>query len=274
MAQEQGPRGEQDWKPQPGDGAGGGSGLGSMLGEAKAAWSGPGGKLVAIVPAVVALVLGLVIGESVGGGGGTTDVAGPTVTITETAPAAGGGNGGGAPSAASTATGGVSTAPLANASSVGTVTMANLAAASGAFTSGDTSPQLNGKLQQESLVQDIGISGPSCGPSSGDAAYNLGRDYTLFTAEIGIDDNSPSSTLHPTVEIDGDGLKLASFTPTLGHPATASVNVSGVLRLDIIWSDPAASACTRGTSGFLVIGDPQLTTVPGYHPSPTATPAG
>ncbi len=277
----------QDWKldpsddvPEPGQGK---KALGTALSEAKGALASRGGKIVAVVPAAVALVVGLAVG-SLSGGGGSTTVAGPAVTFTRTVTSAAqpGGNAGGAGSGTVAAD---SSSPDASASGsagaggfvsgpngIGTVSLVNLTPVSGAFTSNDTSPVLNGKPQLLAISAYVGVDPYGhCNYQSGDVAYNLGRDYTQFSALIGVDDNSQSSTLAPTVEIDGDGLKLNVYTPTLGHPVQVTLNVSGVLRLDIKWSDPAAN-CTN--AGYFVVGNGQLTTIPGYHPSPSASAAG
>ncbi|GAA2000762.1 hypothetical protein GCM10009838_77950 [Catenulispora subtropica] len=145
---------------------------------------------------------------------------------------------------------------------VGTVSLVSLTPASGPWTSRIANPMINGTLQQFFIDQDL----PEV-QSEGDIGYNLGRDYTRFTGQLGLDDNSPESTLHPSIEIDGDGLKLATFTPTLGHPAQVNIDVSGVLRLDIKYTSPHAQV-SANTAGTLVLGNGQLTPVPGYHPPP------
>jgi NPCBM/NEW2 domain-containing protein len=269
-----------DWKlnptgdaPEPGPGK---KAVSGALAEAKGAWATRGGKIVAIVPAVAALVIGILAGQLTGGGGGTTDVAGPTVTYTETvaaAPQGGSGAGGGAAASDSAAPDTSSSASagaggyVAGAAGVGTVSLVNLTPASGPFKSSDTSPVINGKAQNLAICQDM-----SYYTRNGDAGYNLSRDYTQFSALLGLDDSSAQSSLNPTVEIDGDGLKLAVYTPTLGKPVQITLNVTNVLRLDLIWSTPNAGATNNAAnvSGTLVFGNAQLTTVPGYHPSPGA----
>jgi hypothetical protein len=250
----------------------------------RAAWQTPGGKILAVVPAVVALVVGGALGTAFLGGGSkpsaTVAVEGPTayVTVTASGPAPGStsgsgvsgnpgsGSSGGGP-ATPTGTAGSSSAglPTPNPTQVGVVPLVDLTPAGGAWKSQNANPMINGTLQQFSIVQDLAQA-----TVSGDVGYNLGRDYTKFTGLLGLDDNSPKSTLHPTVEIDGDGLKIATFTPTLGHPAQINLDVTGVLRLDIKYtsldSDNIAS-----TAGALILGNGQLTTVPGYHPPAPST---
>jgi hypothetical protein len=165
-----------------------------------------------------------------------------------------------ASSSSNAAAAGASPGPAA--SGIGTVNLTDLTPASTTFDDSDTNPLLNGKLQVLAISEAIGQTGDTCLTTNGVAEYNLGRDYTKFTALIGIDDNSANQTLAPTVEIDGDGLKLALYTPTLGHPSQVSVNVTNVLRLDIKWTDPGATC----TVNYLVVGDGQLTTIPGYTP--------
>jgi hypothetical protein len=271
-----------DWKlnptgdaPEPGPGK---QALNGALAEAKVAWATRGGKIVAIVPAVAALVIGVLAGELTSGGGSTT-VASPAVTYTETVAAApqggsGGGGAGGAAASGSAAPDASSSASataggyVAGPAGVGTVSLVNLTPASGPFRSGDTAPVINGKPQNLALCQDMAYNSVK-----GDAGYNLGRDYTQFSALLGLDDTSAQSSLNPTVEIDGDGLKLAVYTPTLGKPIQITLNISGVLRLDLIWSAPNAGSTSNGAgvAGTLVFGNAQLTTIPGYHPSPGAS---
>lgn len=254
------------------------NGAGGALNHVKNAWRTPGGKLLTVVPAVVALIVGGVLGMSVGGGSKTTNTVTPgptsfvTTTATTTAPGAAPSSATSSGSAAAplgtasgTPTG--TTAPSATGSSpspsstgVGVVPLVDLTPAGGAWQSHNASPMINGALQQFSIMQDIAQYNVD-----GDVGYNLGRDYTKFTGLLGLDDNSAKSTMHPTVEIDGDGLKLATFAPTLGHPAQISLNVSGVLRLDIKYTSLDSTGYNApGTT--LILGNGQLTTVPGYHP--------
>lgn len=241
----------------------------------RAAWQMPGGKLLAAVPAVVALIVGGALGTTLGGGGGSKNTAAvtspgqtDTVTVTGSEPATGpssslSGTSPATPTGTGTGTGPgsqTSTSPSTNPTQIGVVPLVDLTPASGAWQSRNANPLLNGTLQQFSIIQDI----PELN-SNGDVGYNLGRDYTKFTGLIGLDDNSPKSTLHPTIEIDGDGLKIAAFTPTLGHPAQINLDVTGVLRLDIKYTSLEADG-SDNTGGQLILGNGQLTTVPGYHP--------
>jgi hypothetical protein len=253
----------------------GGGGFGAALQNVRGAWAAPGGKLLAVVPAAAALVVGLVIGNSAGESTTTVAIPGPTVYVTATdAPQ---GNQDSASTSASTSTDGVPGSPVATGSvvpgqpvpestGIGTVSLISLTPATGAWQSSDGSPMINGALQQFAIAQDL-----QDATTTGDLGYNLGRDYTRFTGLLGLDDNSPMSSTHPAVEIDGDGLKLASYTPTLGHPAQINVNVSGVLRLDIKFTSPMSENIAR-PAAVIVLGNGQLTTIPGYHPPvPTAT---
>lgn len=262
---------------------GGGGGFGSSLQKVRDAWTLPGGKLLAAVPAAVALVAGLVIGTSLGGNSTTTvAVPGPTVYVTASGAAASNPDTGasqdtGSSAATPTSSGAATDAsgasgsaaanlPAPNPSQVGTVSLISLTPANGAWQSSNGSPMINGTLQQFAIAEDL----PD-GNTNGDLGYNLGRDYTKFTGLLGLDDNSPMSSTHPSVEIDGDGLKIASYTPTLGHPAQININVTGVLRLDIKFTSPMSENIAR-PAATLVLGNGQLTTIPGYHPPvPTAT---
>jgi hypothetical protein len=148
-----------------------------------------------------------------------------------------------------------------NATGLNTVTLANLTAVSGAFDNGDKTPVVNGQPQNAAVSSTI----DSCygNGTTGDTQYNLGRDYTKLTAVLGVDDNSASQNAAPQVEIDGDGLKLGTWTPTLGKPVNISLNVTNVLRLDIKWTDPGVT-CENYKPSYLVLGNGELTPVPGF----------
>jgi hypothetical protein len=147
------------------------------------------------------------------------------------------------------------------ASGADTVSLSTFTPVSGGFDNEDSNPVVNGNSQLYAL--SAGIDGCN-GDTTGDVQYNLGRDYTQFAALLGIDDNSPSQSAAPTVEIDGDGQKLGTWTATLGKPTTLTVNVTNVLRMDIKWTDPGLT-CPNGIGqAFLVFGNGQLTPVPGY----------
>jgi hypothetical protein len=245
----------------------------------RGAFAGPGGKLLVIAPAVLALAAGVAIGHVTGtkttkivaSSNSRAHTAGTVAPATAPVPSPGTPTDDASPGTTAPTGGGSGSVPgfTVGPGGTGTVSLVDLTPVSGAFQSaGDTSPVLNGKPQLLAIVQDLDYYN-----QTGDAAYNLGRHYLRFTGLLGIDDNSASSKLTPAVEIDGDGLKLATFTPTLGHPIKISVNVSGVLRIDIKWSDPGASISSNVVA-TLVLGNGQLTTVPGYHPSPSASPTG
>ena len=277
--------GGPDWNRP--DNTGGAGNPGGALGHVKNAWQTPGGKLLTVVPAVLALIVGSLLGTAFGGGSKTTRTVtpGPTSFVTTTATTTAGGGAGVAPtstdssssaSASPTVSGTpTGTTPASSPTSSqsaavlpegGTVPLADLTPVSGAWQSRDSNPMVNGTLQQFAIVQDVPEEN-----TNGDVGYNLGRDYTKLTGLIGLDDSSARSTMHPTVEIDGDGLKLATFTPTLGHPAQINLNVNGILRLDIKYSSlDNTGYYTTGCS--LILGNGQLTPVPGFHPTaPSST---
>jgi hypothetical protein len=262
----------------------------AALQDIKTALSSPLGKAVAAGPAVIALVAGFVLGQATAGK--TEPAAAPvtatttvntTVSTTTAAPAPPSAS---SPKATPGSTGGTTTSPAATGSStgastqpsapdptsVGTVTLTNLSPVLGKFTSRVTAPMIDGKAVLASMTQDMGC----VSPTTGDLGYDLGRNYTRLTIVLGVDDSSPISALAPTVEIDGDGLKLGTYTPTVGHPTPVTLSMSNVLRLDFKWAD-AAATCVPGTNqpaGTLVLGNGQLTTVPGYHPVLPTSPGG
>lgn len=156
--------------------------------------------------------------------------------------------------------------PVPPANNSGTVLLVNLTPTTGDFQSDDSNPVIDGVAQQFAIAQDLDGE-----DDSGDLGYNLGRHYLHFTGVLGIDDNSSESHIAPEVEIQGDGVKLATYFPTLGHPDQINLNVKGILRLDIVWSSKTSDN-TYSTIATMVVGDGQLTPVPGYAPSPTSSP--
>jgi hypothetical protein len=182
----------------------------------------------------------------------------PSVTITPSPSVTVSGTDSSTPTATSTAAGVGSAATGSD-----TVNLADFTPVSGSFGNDDPSPVINGKSQLYAVSTSLGCDG------DGDVQYDLGRDYTQFTALLGIDDGSQSQSAAPSVEIDGDGLKLGTWAPTLGKPVTIKINVTDVLRLEFKWTDPGL--CGNG-SAYLVFGDGQLTPVPGFAttPSPSA----
>ncbi|WP_017569760.1 protein kinase domain-containing protein [Nocardiopsis halotolerans] len=108
--------------------------------------------------------------------------------------------------------------------------------------------ELNGEAYSRALVPT------DCGSSecTGWVDYNLGRDWTTFTATIGIDDtSSASATTTFTVHVDGE----AEVTETLrlGETLDIEVDVTDALRLRLavesddegiypVWADPALTA--------------------------------
>jgi hypothetical protein len=251
----------------------------SSAGHLHAAWLTVGGKIMISFLALVALVAGVAIGHFILPAKTTTAAtaalapvqsqttapptapdSAPAVTDVTSSPSA--------DAAADGASG--AAVPGPNATGVGTVDLVNLTPATGAFSSGDKDPTVNGQVQLLPLVQDVG-----CGNAvSGDIGYDLGRDYTNLSMLLGIDDESTVAGVSPTLEVDGDGVKLQLYTPTLGHPVNVSLNVTGVLRLDFHWSYQTTLSCYYNSpaAGTIVFGNPQLTTVAGYRPSPPATP--
>lgn len=232
-----------------------------------------------LIAVATALVAGLIAGYLVHGSSTAAAAPAPTKTVVKTVVAAPPPAPTDSTSASAASTAAVTSDPSATDSSgastgpdatgLGTVSLINLTPASGHFNNGDTKPTLNGQAQTFAISDTIsGSCGYNGNTSSNDVGYDLGRNYTKFTAVFGVEDVSPDETLAPQIEIDGDGLKLATYNPKLGHSAPATLNVTGVLRLDIKWSF-ANSQC--GALGYLVIGNGQLTAVPGYHPSPAAS---
>ncbi|MFC4565939.1 NPCBM/NEW2 domain-containing protein, partial [Nocardiopsis mangrovi] len=90
----------------------------------------------------------------------------------------------------------------------------------------------------------------SCGDYT--AEYNLGRDYEGFAAVVGLGDDSPRG--EATFTVIGDGKQLETKTLGLGEDADLEVDVTSVLRLELVtevecssgavaavWAEPVVS---------------------------------
>ena len=223
-------------------------------------------KIFMAVSLVLALGIGFYLGRTTAPKTTVAPTAAQTAGPVTASPTAGAlpPTGGSTTAAASSTTNAGGSAPdLVNATGSGTVTLVSLAPVSGNFDNADKSPVLNGKAQLLAVSTDMGAEG-GCTTTTGETEYNLGRNYTQFSTLLGVDDNSSQENVAPTVEIDGDGLKLNVYTPTLGHDVQVTLNVTGMLRLDIKWSAPNVTCSTN----YLVLGNALLTSIPGYNPPP------
>jgi hypothetical protein len=224
-------------------------------------------KIFMTVTVVLALGVGFYLGRSTAPkttvSPAAAQTAGP-VTASPSAAVLAPGGGSTTAAASSSTDAGVSAPGLINATGSGTVTLVSLTAVSGNFDNADKSPVLNGKAQLLAVSASMGARGYGCTGPTGETEYNLGRNYTQLSMLLGVDDNSSQENVAPTVEIDGDGLKLDVYTPTLGHDVQVTINVTGMLRLDIKWSAPNVDCSVN----YLVLGDALLTSIPGYTPPP------
>ena len=109
--------------------------------------------------------------------------------------------------------------------------------------------EVNGEVHTRALIAtECGGEYDRC---NGWADYNLGRNWSVFTATIGVDDNSSASaTATFTVHIDGE--PEVTETLKLGETVDIEVDVRDVLRLRIeveseggvhpVWADPTLIA--------------------------------
>ncbi|WP_393916003.1 protein kinase domain-containing protein [Halostreptopolyspora alba] len=91
----------------------------------------------------------------------------------------------------------------------------------------------------------------SCGDEG--AEYNLERDYSELTTTVGLDDDS-SSGHEVTFTVLGDGEQLETKTLVLGEDAELTVDVTDVLRLQLLVD---GESC--GGNSTAVWGDPVVT---------------
>jgi serine/threonine protein kinase len=92
------------------------------------------------------------------------------------------------------------------------------------------------------------------------ADYDLARSWSRFTATIGIDDRSRSSST-ATYTILADNVPIARGSLAFGRAEPIDLPVSGVLRLRIQINDPYATtpSCTYNAWAKVAWGDPKLT---------------
>ncbi|MFE9246006.1 protein kinase [Nocardiopsis sp. NPDC006938] len=106
--------------------------------------------------------------------------------------------------------------------------------------------EMNGEVYSRALLST------TCARCRGWSEYNLSRDWTLFTATIGVDDRSSSSgTVTLSVLVDGE--PEVKETLRLGETMEIEVDVSDALRLRLevdssddevrpVWADPTLVA--------------------------------
>jgi hypothetical protein len=113
---------------------------------------------------------------------------------------------------------------------------------------GDSNPtlgatELNGTLYPRSVVQRTQGNLDEITFNT----YYLGRDYARFCAVVGVPDDYDEAMATAQVEVLGDGVSIGSELVAIGDTATFNLNVSGVLRLDLVTSD--GSTPTTFTQG-------------------------
>jgi hypothetical protein len=86
--------------------------------------------------------------------------------------------------------------------------------------------------------------------------YDLARQWSLLTAVIGLQDDSPASSTMGW-SIYGDGKLLANGSQTLGTSRSVKVSVKNVLRLRVEVTDQTSvNSCGRA---HMIFGNLQLT---------------
>jgi hypothetical protein len=92
----------------------------------------------------------------------------------------------------------------------------------------DTSPaEINGR----GFARSVTLIASSAGPTNS-AEYNIGRDWSVFSATIGLRDDSPSGG-SLTFEVSVDGTRKYSREIPLGRSQNISLNVSHALRIKL-----------------------------------------
>jgi Protein kinase domain/NPCBM/NEW2 domain/PASTA domain len=106
--------------------------------------------------------------------------------------------------------------------------------------------------------------------------YDLGRHFRNLTSKVGLTDDS-DNTAHVLLEVVVDGRKVFSKTTTLGKPVALSVDVTGVLRLQIdatiINSGCPSNASTAVWADAELFGTPDEVPTPTDSATPTDTPS-
>jgi len=89
--------------------------------------------------------------------------------------------------------------------------------------------------------------------------YDLNRSYKQMTATAGLGDGSPAEE-KVKFSFRGDGKDLGSADVTLGVPVPVTVNLDGILRLQIQVDHAISNFCTPATQlgSYAALGDPSL----------------
>ncbi|MYR40137.1 hypothetical protein GTX14_35185 [Streptomyces sp. SID4944] len=90
----------------------------------------------------------------------------------------------------------------------------------------------------------------------GKVTYHLGREWSSLSFTAGIEDTSDDTRMRLTVR--GDGKVLTTSTLTLGTSKKVKLDVSGVLRLQVVLT-PVRSTCNLVSDTVVALGDPTLT---------------
>ena len=126
--------------------------------------------------------------------------------------------------------------------------------------------QVDGNLSQDSAEVDGRVFPHSLSTylrRDPTASYNIGRDYRRFVATVGLSDDSTDSTSKATFEVFADGRKVFDETVGYGRAAEIDLDVTGVLRLELV------NGLIAGGDARVVWGDARLLGLPGEVPMPT-----
>lgn len=97
----------------------------------------------------------------------------------------------------------------------------------------DEAIDINGESYNRSIVYTCFVYCDDSSPAY--IEYNLGREYSRFTAVVGVDDNTDNGEQVGVFRAYGDGELLEERSAGLGEPSNVDIAVDGVLRLRLEW---------------------------------------
>jgi len=99
----------------------------------------------------------------------------------------------------------------------------------------------------------------TAGPQTASVEYDLGRDFRRFQTTAGLSDDATADSVY-LLEVYGDGRKLASQQVGLGDVFDVDVDVTGILRLQLLVTHLSGDDA-KGTdrASVIVFGDARIT---------------
>lgn len=123
------------------------------------------------------------------------------------------------------------------------------------------SSSVSGHLLPRSLLLHVCEAGIICGdsPQTASVEYDLGRDFRRFQTTAGLSDDATADSVY-LLEVYGDGRKLASQQVGLGDVFDVDVDVTGILRLQLLVTHLSGDDA-KGTdrASVIVFGDARIT---------------